>query len=42
MPDNETTMKPEINRIPLGSVDLYITEWTGSAVSDIHLFLHIA
>ncbi|MBR3421543.1 MAG: hypothetical protein IKG98_05720 [Ruminococcus sp.] len=35
MSDNETTMKPEINRIPLGSVDLYITEWTGSAVSDI-------
>ena len=35
MPDNATTMKPEINRIPLGSVDLYIMEWTGSSVSDI-------
>lgn len=32
MPD---TMKPEINRIPLGSCDVYVTEWTGSAVSDI-------
>jgi len=29
------TMKPEIERIPLGSCDVYVTEWTGSAVSDI-------
>lgn len=35
MPDNEATMKPEINRIALGSVDVYVTEWTGSAVSDV-------
>ena len=35
MPDNEATMKPEVNRIALGSVDVYVMEWTGSAISDV-------
>lgn len=31
----EPTYKDEIDRIALGSVDVYVTEWTGSAISDI-------
>ena len=35
MPDNTTTYRKEIDRIPLGSVDVYVTEWTGEDISDI-------
>ena len=35
MSDNTTTYKQEIDRIPLGSVDVYVTEWTGTEISDI-------
>ena len=34
MPDN-TTYRQEKDRIALGSVDVYVTEWTGTAISDI-------
>jgi len=34
MADN-TSNKPEKDRIALGSVDVYVTEWTGTAISDI-------
>lgn len=35
MPDNTLTYKQEKDRIALGSVDVYVTEWTGTAISDI-------
>ncbi|MBR6995342.1 MAG: hypothetical protein IKH96_04905 [Ruminococcus sp.] len=34
MPDN-TTYTQEKDRIAIGSVDIYVTEWTGTAISDI-------
>lgn len=35
MPDNTTTYRQEKDRIALGSVDVYVTEWIGTAISDI-------
>ncbi|WP_294750022.1 Ig-like domain-containing protein [uncultured Ruminococcus sp.] len=34
MPDS-TVNKKEIDRIALGSVDVYVTEWTGTSIEDI-------